>query len=101
VAFAPADAGQRNAPERECDPRTPQERHLPPRKEHSLRGQLAAAYHRRERDPERILDLRRQLAAQQIRDHITRILGTAPQLTIEQRRELAALVLEGPVDASV
>jgi len=74
---------------------------LPPRKEHSLRGQLAAAYHRRERDPERILDLRRQLAAQQIRDHITRILGTAPQLTIEQRRELAALVLEGPVDASV
>jgi len=100
VALVPADAGQCNAPERECGPRTPQEHHLPPRKEHSLRGQLAAAYHRRERDPERILDLRRQLAAQQIRDHITRILEAAPPLTVDQRRELAALVLEGTGDAA-
>ena len=68
---------------------------MPPRKEHSLRGQLAAAYHRRERDPERILDLRRQLAAQQIRDHITRILEAAPPLTVDQRQELATLVLQG------
>lgn len=71
---------------------------MPPRKEHSLRGQLAAAYHRRDRDPERILDLRRQLAAQQIHDHVTRILTAAPPLTDEQRRELAALLLQRPDD---
>jgi len=69
-------------------------------REISLRQQLATEHRRRARNPERILDLRRHLAAQQIRDHITRILGTAPPLTLEQRRELAALVLEGPVDAT-
>jgi hypothetical protein len=72
---------------------------LPPSKEHRLRGQLAAA-HRHEPDPERILDLRRRLAAQQLRDHITRILAAAPSLTVDQRRELAGLLLEGAVDAS-
>jgi hypothetical protein len=99
VVVEPAEAGQCNAPERERDLRAPWEHPVPARKEHSLRGQLAAQYNRRERDPERILDLRRQLAAQQIRDHITRILGAAPPLTIDQRHELAALVLEGAVDA--
>lgn len=68
---------------------------MPPRKEHSLRGQLAAEHHRREPDLERILDLRRQLAAQQIYDHVTRIYKSAPPLTLDQRRRLAALVLGG------
>ena len=72
---------------------------MPPRKEHSLRGQLAAEHHRREPNPERILDLRRQLAAQQIRDHITRIFEAAPPLTVDQRQELATLVLQGGASA--
>jgi hypothetical protein len=64
-------------------------------RERSLRQQLATEHRRRNRAPERIVDLRRQLAEQQIRDHITRILAAAPPLTVDQRRELAALVLEG------
>jgi hypothetical protein len=67
-------------------------------RELSLRQQLATEYRRRQRSPERILELRRRLAAQQIRDQITRILAAAPPLTADQRRELAALVLEGARD---
>jgi hypothetical protein len=69
-------------------------------REHSLRGQIAAEYRRRDRDLERIDELRRDLAAQQIADHVTRITASAPPLTLGQRRELAALLL-GQGGASV
>lgn len=99
MAFVPAEAGQANAAERQCDLRTPQEQPVSQR-ERSLRARLATEYRRRERAPERIVDLRRQLAAQQIRDHITRILAAAPPLTISQRRELADVVLGGDADGT-
>jgi hypothetical protein len=65
-------------------------------REHQLRAQLATEYRRRDRDPERIDDVRRELAAQQIRDHVTRILETAPPLTDAQRGDLACLLTVGP-----
>ena len=63
--------------------------------EHALRARLASEYRRRTRDPERIIDLRRQLAAVQVEGHITRILSAAPPLTAGQRQHLASLVLGG------
>lgn len=63
--------------------------------EHSLRARLAYEHRRRTPDRELILDLRRQLARQQIEDHIRRITSAAPPLTPDQRRELADLVLAG------
>lgn len=60
--------------------------------EHQLRAQLAAAHRRRERDPEQINDLRRQLREQQLADHIKRVVDEAPPLTSEQRARLAALL---------
>lgn len=68
---------------------------MPPTREHVLRANLASEHRRRELDPERILDLRRELAAQQIRDHVVRITSAAPPLTGTQRQELADLVLAG------
>lgn len=61
--------------------------------ERTLRAKLATEYRRRDRDPERIAAARRDLAAQQIRDHITRITSASPPLTAAQRKELAALLL--------
>jgi hypothetical protein len=61
--------------------------------EPTLRARLATEYRRRNRDPERIAAARRELAAQQIRDHITRITASAPPLTVDQRRELVAQLL--------
>ena len=68
-------------------------------REHALRARLAGEHRRREPDPERIAELRRELAAQQIRDHITRITASAPPLTAAQRRELASLLAGGGADA--
>lgn len=68
--------------------------------ERTLRARLATEYRRRDRDPERIAAARRDLAAQQIRDHITRITASAPPLTPDQRQTLAALLLEGVPDAA-
>ncbi|HEY3879034.1 MAG TPA: hypothetical protein VGM12_10595 [Trebonia sp.] len=69
-------------------------------RERSLRARLATEYRRRDRDPDAIVAVRRELAAQQIRDHITRITTAAPPLTDGQRQELAALVLEGAASAA-
>jgi hypothetical protein len=66
-------------------------------REHCLRGQLAAEYRRRNRNLERIEELRRELAAQQIADHVTRITASAPPLTLGQRQALAALLLDESV----
>jgi hypothetical protein len=68
-------------------------------RERSLRARVATEYRRRTRDPERIEELRRELAAQQIEDHIQRITASAPPLTPGQRQRLAALVL-GDADAT-
>lgn len=65
------------------------------RREQSLRAKLATEYRRRDRDYDRIAAARRDLAAQQIRDHVTRILESAPPLTGTQRDELADLILSG------
>lgn len=63
--------------------------------EHALRARLASEYRKRTRDPGRILDLRREIAAVQVERHITRILSAAPPLTDSQRQHLASLVLGG------
>jgi hypothetical protein len=68
--------------------------------ERALRARLATEYRRRDRDPERIAAARRDLAAQQIRDHITRITASAPPLTADQCQDLAALLLEGVTDVA-
>jgi hypothetical protein len=68
-------------------------------REHSLRARLAHEHRRRDRDPERILDLRRQLAAQRIEDFIKRVQSAAPPLTAEQCHRLMAL-LGGEADAA-
>jgi hypothetical protein len=68
-------------------------------RERSLRARVATEYRRSTRNPERITELRRELAAQQIEDHIRRITASAPPLTLDQRRELAAL-LTGDADAA-
>lgn len=77
---------------RGCSFCTPRE---PPVSERALRAKLATEYRRRDRDPDRIAAARRDLAAQQIHDHITRILGAAPPLTADQRLELASLLVGG------
>lgn len=64
-------------------------------REKSLRAKMATEYRRKNPDAERITAARRELAAQQIRDYITRITEAAPPLTGEQRRELAGLLLVG------
>jgi hypothetical protein len=69
-------------------------------REHSLRAQLASEHRKRDRDPERITTLRRELAAEQIAGHVRRILGGAPPLTDDQRQELATLVLQGGAGAA-
>lgn len=67
----------------------------------TLVARVATEHRRRNPDPERIATARRELAAQQVRDAITRILSGAPPLLPEQRAELAALVLgEVAADAS-
>jgi hypothetical protein len=60
--------------------------------EHSLRGQLAAAYHRKVRDHDRIAELRRELTEIQLAGHIRRFLAKEPALTVEQRQRLADLL---------
>ena len=62
--------------------------------EHSLRVQIAQEHRRKVRDPERIAELQRKRAAERIRESITKITGTAPPLTLDERRELAALLLD-------
>lgn len=55
------------------------------------RAQLARE-HRFGRDPGRIEELRRQLRADQLADHIVTELATQPPLTSQQRAGLAALL---------
>jgi hypothetical protein len=62
--------------------------------EHSLRVQIAQEHRRKVRDPERIAELQRKRAAERIRESITKITETAPPLTVDERRELAALLLD-------
>jgi hypothetical protein len=69
-------------------------------RERSLRARLATEYRRRDRDPDAIVAVRQELAAQQIRDHITRITTAAPPLTAAQRHELAALLVGGAPDGT-
>ncbi|GAA2726323.1 hypothetical protein [Actinocorallia aurantiaca] len=58
----------------------------------SIRQQLASASRF---SPEKVDDLRRDLNAQTLEDHIRAIVDTAPPLTVEQRERLAGLLLEG------
>lgn len=57
-----------------------------------LAGRLAIASRR---TPELVEDLRRDLKAQALEDHIRALVDTAPPLTGEQRERLAALLLSG------
>jgi hypothetical protein len=68
---------------------------MPATREHVLRANLASEHRKSSPDPGRILDLRRQLAAQQLEDSIRRILGRGPALTVGERQKLAGLVLAG------
>lgn len=63
--------------------------------EHLLRQRIATEHRRRDPDPDLIADLQREHAVVRIADFAHRVLAAAPALTIDQRKELAALVLGG------
>lgn len=63
------------------------------RAEHVLRANLAAEHSKREPDPQRITELRRQLRERQIAEQIEAWLASDPAPTSDQRRELAALLV--------
>jgi hypothetical protein len=68
--------------------------------EHTLRARLAAEHRKRNADPQRITELRRQLREQQIADRIRDWLSSDPVPTPAQRRELAAMLSGGGADAA-
>lgn len=64
-------------------------------REHSLRQRIAAEHRRRDPDPDLIASLQRERAVVRIEDFARTVLAAAPELTIDQRQRLAALVLGG------
>ena len=57
-----------------------------------LCANIAAEHRKKDRDPERIDHLRRQLREEQLAEHIRRVVDQAPPLTAEQKTRLAALL---------
>lgn len=63
----------------------------------SKRGRLNALRRYRTDDDPEVLDAARQLRAARLEDAVRKALDTAPPLTDEQRRRLAALLAGGDV----
>lgn len=63
-------------------------------REHTLRARIATEHRRRDPDLGLITKLQRERAVVQISDYVTRIMSAAPPLTMGQRRELAAILLD-------
>jgi hypothetical protein len=63
-----------------------------PSREHTLRAQTAAEIRRRNPDPVRIDELRRERAVVRIEDSVRKILAAAPALTLEDRRRVVEAV---------
>jgi hypothetical protein len=59
---------------------------------HVLTANLAAQHRRRERDPERIEDLRQQLVDHKTEEFVRKALASAPPLSQAARDRLAALL---------
>lgn len=58
----------------------------------TINAHLAAEHRKKNRDPERIAELRGLLRAEQLAEHIRRVVDQAPPLTDEQRGRLALLL---------
>lgn len=61
----------------------------------AARGRLGQAVRRRPDDQDAIAEARRELAAAKLEDFIEQTLATAPPLSDERRRRLAALLQAG------
>jgi hypothetical protein len=68
--------------------------------EHTLRAHLAAEHRKRNADPQRITELRRQLRERQLADRIRAWLSSDPAPTPAQRRELATLLAGSGADVA-
>jgi hypothetical protein len=63
-------------------------------REHSLRVRIASEYSRRNPDPDLIAELQRERATVRIETFARKVLAGVPSLTGDQRRRLAAVMLE-------
>lgn len=61
-----------------------------------LANEVKAAKRRPDSDPDHVTAARRDLAAAKLEDYIRRVVAAAPELSLEQRHRLSAL-LRGPL----
>lgn len=66
----------------------------------SQRGRIAALSRSRPADDPELIELKRNLKAQSLEEHIRRVVAEAPPLTDEQRDRIAALLRAGSGDAA-
>lgn len=64
-------------------------------REHSLRMRIAREHRHHEPDPDVLAALQREHAVVRIEDYARRVLADSPDLTLDQRRHLAAVMLGG------
>jgi hypothetical protein len=57
----------------------------------TIHAHLAAEHRKKNRDPERIAELRSQLREAKLAEHIRQVVDQAPPLSAEQKARLAAL----------